>query len=126
MVTTAAKAVLDYIEERNLPRNVEEVGAYLREGLLGLQEKHQLVGDVRGMGLLLALELVEDRATKAPATAATARLLEAAKENRILIGKGGLYGNVIRISPPMNIGKPDVDEFILRLDASLTQAAATA
>ena len=126
VVTTAAKAVLDYIEERNLPRNVEEVGAYLREGLLGLQEKHQLVGDVRGMGLLLALELVEDRATKAPATAATARLLEAAKENRILIGKGGLYGNVIRISPPMNIGKPDVDEFILRLDASLTQAAATA
>ncbi len=123
VVTTAAKAVLDYVEEQNLPRNVEEVGGYLRQGLLGLQEKHQLVGDVRGMGLLLALELVEDRVTKAPATAATARLLEAARKNRILIGKGGLYGNVIRISPPMNIGKPDVDEFILRLDASLTQAA---
>ena len=126
VVTTAAKAVLDYIEEQNLPRNVEEVGAYLRQGLLGLQEKHQLVGDVRGMGLLLALELVEDRTTKAPATVATARLLEAARENRILVGKGGLYGNVIRISPPMNIGKPDVDEFILRMDASLAKASLSA
>ncbi len=119
VVTTAAKAVIDYIEEQNLPSNVEVVGTYLRQGLLGLQEKHALIGDVRGMGLLLAIELVEDRKTKTPATAATARLMEAARQNRILIGKGGLNGNVIRISPPMNIGTGDVDEFIARLDASL-------
>jgi 4-aminobutyrate aminotransferase len=123
VVTTAAKAVLDYIEEQNLPANVEQVGAYLREGLLGLQEKHALIGDVRGMGLLQALELVEDRKTKVPATAATNRLMNAARDNRILIGKGGLYGNAIRISPPMNIGKADVDLFIERLDASFVQAA---
>ena len=56
------------------------------------------------MGLLQAIELVEDRKTKAPATAATAQVMEAARENRILIGKGGMYGNVLRFSPPMNIG----------------------
>ena len=56
------------------------------------------------MGLLQAVELVEDRKTKAPATAATAQVMEAARENRILLGKGGMFGNVLRFSPPMNIG----------------------
>jgi 4-aminobutyrate aminotransferase-like enzyme len=84
-----------------------------------LKNKHPLIGDVRGMGLLQAIELVEDRETKRPATEATAALLESARENRLLIGKGGLDGNVIRISPPMNISKSDVDDFTLRLDASL-------
>ena len=69
------------------------------------KEKHEIIGDVRGMGLMQAIELVEDRKTKTPATAQTARLLEAARENGLLIGKGGLYGNVIRITPPMNIGR---------------------
>ena len=72
-----------------------------------------------------ALELVDDRQTKAPAAKAALRLMEAARENRILIGKGGLYGNVIRISPPLNIRKSDVDEFATRLDASLTRSMET-
>jgi 4-aminobutyrate aminotransferase len=121
VVTTAAKAVLDYIEEQNLLRNTEETGAYLRGKLTDLKDKHALIGDVRGMGLLLAIELVEDRKTKAPATAATLQMLEAARENRIMVGRGGLYGNVLRLSPPMNIGRTDVDEFILRLDAAFQQ-----
>lgn len=121
VVTTAAKAVIDYIDEQNLLRNTEEVGGYLKGKLLDLKEKHEIIGDVRGMGLLLALELVEDRRTKAPATAATNQILEAARENRIMIGKGGLYGNCIRLSPPMNISRTDVDEFILRLDASFAK-----
>ncbi len=124
IVTTAAKAVLDFIEEQNLLRNTEEVGAYLRGKLLDLKDKHQIVGDVRGMGLLQALELVEDRRTKAPATALTLQAMEAARENRIMIGRGGLYGNVLRISPPMNIGRADVDEFILRLDSCLARCEA--
>jgi 4-aminobutyrate aminotransferase len=124
IVTTAAKAVLDFIEEQNLLRNTEEVGAYLRGKLLDLKEKHQTVGDVRGMGLLLALELVEDRRSKTPATALTLQAMEAARENRIMIGRGGLHGNVLRISPPMNIGRADVDEFILRLDATLAKCEA--
>jgi 4-aminobutyrate aminotransferase len=118
VVTTAAKAVIDYIEEQNLLQNTEDVGAYLKGKLLELKDKHTIIGDVRGMGLLLAIELVEDRITKAPASAATLCLMEKARENGIMVGRGGLYGNVLRLSPPMNIGREDVDEFIRRLDAS--------
>ncbi len=122
VTTTAAKAVIDYIEEHNLLHNTEEVGAYLKGRLLELKDKHPLIGDVRGMGLLLGIELVEDRTTKAPATAAALRVMEAARENGIMVGRGGLYGNVVRLSPPMNIGRGDVDEFICRLDASFKGA----
>jgi 4-aminobutyrate aminotransferase-like enzyme len=125
ITTTAAKAVIDFVEEENLLANCETVGAYLRQQLEALQEKHPVIGDVRGMGLMQALELVTDRATKEPAKAHTARLMECARKNRLLIGKGGLEGNVIRISPPMNIGKADVDEFTRLLDASLGEAQAS-
>jgi 4-aminobutyrate aminotransferase-like enzyme len=124
IVSTAAKAVIDFIEEQNLLRNTEETGAYLKGKLLDLKDKHDLIGDVRGMGLLLAMELVEDRRTKTPATAATLQLMEAARQNRIMVGRGGLYGNILRLSPPMNIGRADVDEFITRLDASLAKVEA--
>ncbi|MBI1789856.1 MAG: aminotransferase class III-fold pyridoxal phosphate-dependent enzyme, partial [Acidobacteria bacterium] len=126
IATTAGKAVLDYIEEHNLRVNTAEVGAYLRERLIELQDKHPLIGDVRGMGLLQAVELVEDRKTKAPATSATLQMMEAARENRILLGRGGLNGNCLRISPPLNIGKRDVDDFARQLDKSFTQCEAMA
>jgi 4-aminobutyrate aminotransferase-like enzyme len=71
------------------------------------------------MGLMQALELVKDRSTKEPAPEATASVMESAREQRLLIGKGGLYGNVIRISPPLNITRSDVDEFLARLDRAL-------
>jgi len=124
--TTAAKAVLDFIEDQKLSINAAEVGAYLKEKFFELQSKHQLIGEVRGMGLLLAIELVEDRQTKKPATAATAALLEATRENRILLGKGGFYGNVLRVSPPLNISKADVDEFTRLLDRSFAKIEAMA
>jgi len=76
------------------------------------------------MGLLQAIELVEDRETKIPAAAATNAMLEAARDNRIFIGKGGLSGNVLRISPPMNIGKTDIDNFIDALSASFAKVTA--
>ena len=117
--TAAAKAVIDLIEEENLTGNAAEMGAYLREGLEALQQKHPLIGDVRGMGLMQALELVRDRASKEPAASETARLMEAARERRILIGKGGLYGNVIRVSPPLNVTRSDIADFLKALDASL-------
>ena len=126
IATTAAGAVLDYIEENNIRVNTAEVGAYLREKLLELQSKHALIGEVRGMGLLLAMELVQDRATKAPAPAETNQLLEAARDARILLGKGGLYGNVLRISPPMNIAKSDVDNFARALDSAFARVGAPA
>jgi 4-aminobutyrate aminotransferase-like enzyme len=126
MAATEGKAVLDYIEEQNLRVNAAEVGAYLRSRLLELQEKHALIGEVRGMGLLQGIELVQDSKTKAPAAAETAQLMEAARENRIMLGKGGLYGNVLRISPPLNIGKTDVDEFTRLLDRSFAQCRVAA
>ncbi len=119
IATTAAGAVLDFIEKNRLRANAETTGAYLRQKLLELQEKHALIGDVRGMGLLQALELVRDRQTKEPAPAATNQLLERCRDQRLLIGKGGLYGNVIRISPPLNISTSDVDEFARRMDRAL-------
>lgn len=124
VVTTAARAVIDYIEEQDLLRSTEEVGAHLRDKLLELKDKFPLIGDVRGMGLLQAIELVEDRTTKAPAAGATLRVMEAARENGILLGRGGLHGNVVRFSPPMNIARSDVDEFSCRLEKSLRAAAA--
>ena len=122
VTSTAAKAVIDYVREQDLLTNCTEVGGYLRGKLEELQEKHAVIGDVRGMGLMQALELVEDRETKGPAARVTLALLEAARRNGLLIGKGGLYGNVIRISPPMNIGRGDVDKFIGLLDLSLDEA----
>src|SRR3954447_20123722 len=120
VTTTAAKAVIDFIDENRLLANSEEVGAHLRAGLEDLKQKHMIIGDVRGKGLMQAIELVEDRESKKPAASATVALMEAARDNRILIGKGGMYGNVIRISPPLNISRSDVDEFLRLLDVSLT------
>ena len=126
VVATAAKAVIDYIEEMNLPANCEETGAYMRNRLLELQERHAIIGEVRGMGLLQAIELVEDRQTKVPAAAATARLMEACRDEGLLLGKGGMYGNVLRFSPPMNIGRADVDNFFGMLDKALASVGAMA
>ena len=78
------------------------------------------------MGLLQAIELVEDRQTKVPAAAATARAMEAAREQGLLLGKGGMYGNVLRLSPPMNIGRADVDNFFGMLDKTLAAVGTVA
>ncbi|MBI4876346.1 MAG: aspartate aminotransferase family protein [Acidobacteria bacterium] len=126
VAAAAARAVLDFVGEENLLVNTAEMGALLRERLEELREKHPLIGDVRGMGLLQAIELVRDRETKEPAVQETAALMEAARENRLLVGKGGLNGNVIRISPPMNIGRGDVEEFARLLDSSLARVEAAA
>ncbi len=121
VTTTQAKAVLDFIDEHNLKENCATVGAYLRDKLLELQKKYPVIGEVRGMGLLQAIELVRDPQTKEPATQEIAALMERTRENGILVGKGGLYGNVLRISPPMNIGKSDVDQFVKAMDKSFSQ-----
>ena len=119
----AAKATIDLIEEERLMDNAQEVGDYFRQGLEVLKEKHTLVGDVRGMGLMQGIELVKDRETKEPATEATNLVLERARAHGLLVGKGGLHGNVIRMSPPLNISKADVDQALQALDRSLAQAA---
>ena len=117
----AAKATIDLIEEDRLMDNAQEVGDHFHQGLRALKEKHALVGDVRGMGLMQGIELVKDRLTKEPATEAANLLMERARANGLLVGKGGLYGNVIRMSPPLNISKADVDQALASLDTSLTE-----
>src|SRR3954447_4763773 len=118
-----AKAVIDVIEEDDLRTNAAVVGGYFRQKLEQLQEKHVLIGDVRGMGLMQALELVEDRTSKQPAPKGTNAVMEEARKRGLLIGKGGFYGNVIRMSPPLNITKADVDEAIRILDESFAAVA---
>jgi 4-aminobutyrate aminotransferase len=124
VTATQAKAVIDFIDENKLMINAAETGAYLRAKLEELKGKYPLIGDVRGMGLMQAIELVEDRVSKKPAADATNALMEAARENRLMIGKGGTYGNVIRITPALNISKSDVDDFALRMHASLKMVTA--
>jgi len=119
VTSVAARATIELIEEENLIENAETVGNYFRGKLVELQEKYPLIGDVRGKGLMLGLELVKDRTTKEPAPEATNQLLERTREHGLLIGKGGLYANVIRLSPMLNIAKADVDEAIRILDKSL-------
>jgi 4-aminobutyrate aminotransferase-like enzyme len=121
VTSVAARAVIEVIEEEHLLENTHVVGGYLRAKLEELKANHPLIGDVRGMGMMQALEFVRDRETKEPAPAETARLLERARANGLLIGKGGLHGNVIRLAPPMNISKADVDEGIRLLDKSLAE-----
>jgi 4-aminobutyrate aminotransferase-like enzyme len=118
VTSVAARATIQVIEEEDLLENSHAMGKYFRDKLDELKEKYQLIGDVRGMGLMQGLELVKDRQTKEPAPEATTQLLERARANGLLIGKGGLYGNVIRLSPMLNIGKADVDEAAKLLDKS--------
>jgi 4-aminobutyrate aminotransferase len=121
----AARSTIEVIEEHNLLQNCKTVGAYLGERFAALTEKHPLVGDARGLGLMQAIELVKDRKTKEPAPAAVGTVFEECKKRGVLIGKGGVYGNVIRTGLMLNAGKPQVDELADALDAGLTAAAAT-
>jgi 4-aminobutyrate aminotransferase len=121
VTSVAAKATIDFIEEENLLENAHTVGSYFRGKLEELQMKHALIGEVRGMGLMQALELVKDRKTKEPAPEATAQVMERARGNGLLIGKGGLFGNVLRLSPMLNISKADVDEGIRLLDKAFSE-----
>jgi alanine-glyoxylate transaminase/(R)-3-amino-2-methylpropionate-pyruvate transaminase len=98
------------------------VGGRLRAGLERLAGEHRLIGDVRGMGLMLGVELVADRATRAPAIAETLQVLEEARSMGVLLGKGGLAGNVLRIKPPMCITAEDVGFALDVLDRALGRA----
>jgi alanine-glyoxylate transaminase/(R)-3-amino-2-methylpropionate-pyruvate transaminase len=117
----AGLAVLDVIDEEALQENARVVGAHFLAGLKRLQEQHRIVGDVRGLGLMLGVELV-DPVTHAPASVRTLDVLEAAREMGVLLGKGGLDGNVLRIKPPLCLTVPDVDFALDVLDRALTSS----
>ena len=118
VTAAAAVATITYMDEHDLPRNAAVVGRYLRDKLEQLKEKYPVIGDVRGMGLMQAIECVTDRKTKEPHPKAVLKVFEETRRRGVLIGKGGLFGNVIRIGPPLIATRSDIDELAAALDAS--------
>jgi 4-aminobutyrate aminotransferase len=118
VTSVAALATIRVIEENDLPRNARVVGDYLRSKLEELKDKYSVIGDVRGMGLMQAIECVKDRRTKEPDPQSVVRVFEETRKRGVLIGKGGLYGNVIRLGPPLVASKSDIDELITALDGA--------
>jgi alanine-glyoxylate transaminase/(R)-3-amino-2-methylpropionate-pyruvate transaminase len=113
---TAMDATLDVMERENVPARCAERGRQLRTGLDRLGERYAWIGDVRGMGMMQGLELVEDRESKAPSPSRAAALLEAARKEGLLIGTGGLYGHVIRIAPQMLMSESELADGLGRLE----------
>ena len=124
VATTAALANLNYIATRNLRENARDVGAYMQDLLRELAEKWRVIGDVRGLGLLIGVELVRDRDSKEPAADIVMRVQDEAKRRGLIIGRGGLHANTIRICPPLIVSRNDVDAAIEILDASFATVLA--
>jgi len=112
-------ATLEVIDEEGIQNNALVVGGYIKNLLLELQQKHPLIGDVRGMGLMLGVELVRDRVSKEAANTEAVEVLELARERGVLLGKGGLMGNTLRIKPPMCLTKDDAAYLVQTLDEVL-------
>ncbi|MGA2464879.1 MAG: aspartate aminotransferase family protein [Thermodesulfobacteriota bacterium] len=117
--TRGALATLKYMEDHDIVNHVEKVGNYFKEKLIELKDKYPLIGDVRGKGLMIGLELVKEK--KEPAVNEILKVFENTKKRGLLIGKGGLYGNVVRLSPPMTVDKSGIDEAIRILDQAFAE-----
>ena len=104
----ASLATMNVLEKEATPERVGELGTMLRAGLDKLKEKYTIIGDVRGRGLMQGIELVKDRNSKEPAPEATKHLFEVTRKLGLIIGKGGLYGNVVRIAPPMTVNEEEI------------------
>ncbi|MCS7184956.1 MAG: aspartate aminotransferase family protein, partial [bacterium] len=115
----AGLGVLEVLEKYNYPHNAKVVGDYLKSKLIKLMDKHPLIGDVRGKGLMLGIELVKNRKTKEVAPEETLKVMEYAKDMGLLVGKGAMAGNVIRIKPPLCITIEDADFIYNVLDEAI-------
>ena len=120
VVCAQGRAVLRVIDREGLQENSLKIGNHLQEGFRKLAGKHNIIGDARGKGLMLGIELVKDRITKAPAKDECAQVLETAKDLGLFIGKGGLFGNILRIKPPMCITNADADFLLEVLDVAFS------
>ena len=114
------RAVLRVIEHEKLQENSRNIGARLIHGFEKMADKHSIIGQVRGKGLMLGVELVKDRNTKEPAKEECAEVFERCKDLGLLIGKGGLWGNTLRIKPPMCLSTADADFMLEVIDEAMT------
>ena len=121
LAMAGAMANLDYLLENDLQTNASKVGRHLKSALEDLGERHEVIGDVRGKGLMIGVELVKPGG-KDPNPAAAATILEKAREGGLLIGKGGLYGNCLRIAPPLSLTEAEADEGIAILSQAIAEA----
>jgi 4-aminobutyrate aminotransferase-like enzyme len=118
----AGLAVLDVIRDEELQQNALEVGEYLKQGLRELQNRHSLIGDVRGLGLFLGVEFVRNRETIEPADKEAAQVVEWMKERGVLLSTDGPFHNVIKIKPPLVFSRADADFLVMNLDSVLSES----
>ena len=118
----ASVAVIEIIQEEKYLDKAATLGAQFKKKLEELKESRKIIGDVRGQGLMLGVELVRDQGTKEPATKEILTVMEVSREKGLLIGKGGLDNNVIRLQPPLALTAEQIDDSISILDEALSQA----
>jgi 4-aminobutyrate aminotransferase-like enzyme len=124
----AANKVIEIVQRDELDKHAERLGQILLEGLSRLQKKYpRIVGDVRGLGLMAAIEFVVDETVqnRTPNPQALARFVEETRQRGLLVGRGGLYGNVARFSPPLTVTEDEVKEALACIDDSLSVTAAS-
>jgi 4-aminobutyrate aminotransferase-like enzyme len=110
---------LDVIKEERLLENAGKVGVTLQKGLTELARRHERIGDIRGLGLYYAVELVQDRVKKAPDAAATTKVVNGLRERRVLISACGFNSNILKIRPPLVFSEANVERLLTELDAAL-------
>ena len=125
VTATAVLATMDVIAKKNLAQNAKKMGDYLRSGLDEMKEKFPIIGEIRGMGLIQGVEVVKKKETKEPAADFVADIFEKTRQQGLLIGKGGLYGNVIRITPPLTVERADIDHAMGILNDSFEKVSAS-
>lgn len=117
------QAVLEVIEGENIIQNARDTGAYLRDGLRALAGRYEAIGDVRGVGLFIGVELVKDRAARTPDGEITAKMVNGLRERRVLISAAGPHANVLKIRPPLVFRREHADRFLEAMDATLAEIA---
>jgi len=121
MACAAGRAVLRVIKEDQLMENAMELGNLLEEKMVALMQKYDVIGDFRGRGLMQGIEFVKDRTTKEPAPDQAMQVAESAKEKGVIMGRGGVHGNILRINPPICLKREDIVNLVNVLEESLTQ-----
>jgi 4-aminobutyrate aminotransferase len=117
----AALANIEFLEEQNLADEALKKGEYLKDQLERLKAKHKLIGEVRGKGLMIGIELVRDHVSKTPASDEGKKIREICLENGVLLGFGGIYANVLRIQPPLVISQEQMEEVVKVLEMAFSK-----